>query len=127
MAVGFRYLIYAFTGLATGYPEFGQLGRVASAHLPWLGIGFFVLVPVLGGLLYGVADTASPRSVASAAPGKGRGNATLRWRPSNHMGHEGPTARVRGHSAEVPQVAISPRSCHVRHLCALQPRRFGRP
>jgi hypothetical protein len=38
MAVGFRYLIYAFT---------------------WLGIGFFVLVPVLGGLLYGVADTAS--------------------------------------------------------------------
>ncbi|MFZ0873953.1 MAG: chloride channel protein, partial [Pseudonocardiaceae bacterium] len=52
-AVGFRYLIYGFTWLATGHPEFGQLGRVASAHLPWLGIGFFVLVPVLGGLLYG--------------------------------------------------------------------------
>jgi CIC family chloride channel protein len=52
-AVGFRYLIFAFTWLATGYTEFGQLGRVASAHLPWLGIGFFVLVPALGGLLYG--------------------------------------------------------------------------
>jgi CIC family chloride channel protein len=52
-AVGFRYLIYAFTWLPTGHTEFGQLGRVASAHVPWLGIGFFVLVPVLGGLLYG--------------------------------------------------------------------------
>ncbi|MGB8961664.1 MAG: chloride channel protein [Pseudonocardiaceae bacterium] len=52
-AVGFRYLIYGFTWLATGYTEFGQLGRTASAHLPWLGIGFFVLIPVLGGLLYG--------------------------------------------------------------------------
>ncbi|MGH3825951.1 MAG: chloride channel protein [Pseudonocardiaceae bacterium] len=52
-AVMFRYLIYAFTWLATGHNEFGQQGRVASAHLPWLGIGFFVLVPVLGGLLYG--------------------------------------------------------------------------
>ncbi|HWR47848.1 MAG TPA: chloride channel protein [Pseudonocardiaceae bacterium] len=52
-AVAFRYLIYAFTWLATGHHEFGQQGRVASAHLPWLGIGFFVLIPVLGGLLYG--------------------------------------------------------------------------
>jgi chloride channel protein, CIC family len=52
-AVVFRYLIYAFTWLATGHHEFGQQGRVASAHLPWLGIGFFVLIPVLGGLLYG--------------------------------------------------------------------------
>ncbi|HVV12062.1 chloride channel protein [Amycolatopsis sp.] len=52
-AVAFRYLIYGFTWLATGHTEFGQQGWVASAHLPWLGIGFFVLIPVLGGLLYG--------------------------------------------------------------------------
>ncbi len=52
-AVAFRELIYAFTWLATGDKEFGQQGRVASAHLPWLGIGFFVLIPVLGGLIYG--------------------------------------------------------------------------
>ncbi|MGH3828862.1 MAG: chloride channel protein [Pseudonocardiaceae bacterium] len=52
-AVAFRYLIYAFTWVATGHSEFGQQGRVGSAHLPWLGIGFFVLAPVLGGLLYG--------------------------------------------------------------------------
>jgi chloride channel protein, CIC family len=52
-AVAFRYLIYLFTWLATGHDEFGQQGRVGSAHLPWLGPGFYVVVPVLGGLLYG--------------------------------------------------------------------------
>ncbi|MGF2947006.1 chloride channel protein [Mycobacterium sp. Lab-001] len=52
-AVGFRYLIFGFTWLATGHDEFGQQGWVGSDHLPWLGVGFFVAVPVLGGLLYG--------------------------------------------------------------------------
>ena len=52
-AVVFRYLIYFFTWLATGHDEFGQQGRVASAHLPWLGPAFFVVIPVVGGLLYG--------------------------------------------------------------------------
>ena len=52
-AVAFRYLIYGFTWLATGHTSFGQQGWVASAHLPWLGLGFFVVIPVVGGLLYG--------------------------------------------------------------------------
>jgi chloride channel protein, CIC family len=52
-AVAFRYLIYLFTWLATGHSQFGQQGRVASAHLPWLGLGCFVLLPVAGGMLYG--------------------------------------------------------------------------
>ena len=52
-AVGFRYLIYFFTWLATGRDEFGQQGYVGSSHLPWLGLGFFVVIPVIGGLLYG--------------------------------------------------------------------------
>ena len=52
-AVAFRYLIYFFTWLATGHVEFGQQGRVGSAHFPWLGLGFFVVIPVIGGLLYG--------------------------------------------------------------------------
>jgi CIC family chloride channel protein len=52
-AIGFRYLIYGFTWLATGQTQFGQDGRVGSPHLPWLGIGFFVAIPVIGGLLYG--------------------------------------------------------------------------
>jgi CIC family chloride channel protein len=52
-AVVFRYLIYFFTWLATGHSQFGQAGYVGSAHLPWLGLGFFLVIPVIGGLLYG--------------------------------------------------------------------------
>jgi len=52
-AVAFRYLIYFFTWAATGHSQFGQQGRDGSAHLPWLGPGFLVVVPVIGGLLYG--------------------------------------------------------------------------
>jgi chloride channel protein, CIC family len=52
-AVVFRELVYAATWIATGHEQFGQQGRVASAHLAWLGIGFFLVIPVLGGLLYG--------------------------------------------------------------------------
>ena len=52
-AVVFRYLIYFFTWLATGHVQFGQDGYVGSSHLPWLGLGFFVVIPVIGGLVYG--------------------------------------------------------------------------
>jgi CIC family chloride channel protein len=52
-AVGFRWLIVAVTWLATGYQQFGQQGRVASLHLPGLGFWFLLLIPVVGGLLYG--------------------------------------------------------------------------
>jgi chloride channel protein, CIC family len=52
-AAGFRWLIFAFTWLATGRQQFGQQGRVASLHLPFLGIWFFLLIPVVGGLIYG--------------------------------------------------------------------------
>ena len=52
-AVIFRYLIYFITWLATGHVEFGQQGHVGSAHFPWLGLAFFVVIPVIGGLLYG--------------------------------------------------------------------------
>ncbi|MGH3228195.1 MAG: chloride channel protein [Streptosporangiaceae bacterium] len=52
-AVVFRYLIYFFTWAATGHSQFGQQGHVGSAHLPWLGPGFLVVIPVIGGLLYG--------------------------------------------------------------------------
>jgi CIC family chloride channel protein len=52
-AAGFRLLIFAFTWLATGHQQFGQQGHAASLHLPWLGIWFVLVVPVLGGLIYG--------------------------------------------------------------------------
>jgi CIC family chloride channel protein len=52
-ALAFRYLIFFFTWLATGHGQFGQAGRVPSGHLPWLGLAFYVVIPVVGGLLYG--------------------------------------------------------------------------
>ncbi|MFC5503502.1 chloride channel protein [Lysinimonas soli] len=52
-AVVFRNLISFLTWLVTGQSEFGQDGYVGSSHLPWLGLGFFVLVPVVGGVIYG--------------------------------------------------------------------------
>jgi len=52
-AVAFRYLVYFFTWLATGHVAFGQDGHVGSSHLPRLGLAFFVIIPVIGGLIYG--------------------------------------------------------------------------
>ena len=52
-AVVFRYLIYFFTWLATGHDQFGQQGYVGSSHLPWLGLAFFVVIPAIGGIVYG--------------------------------------------------------------------------
>jgi CIC family chloride channel protein len=52
-AVIFRYLIYLFTWLATGHVQFGQGGYAGSSHLPWLGLGFFVVISAAGGLIYG--------------------------------------------------------------------------
>ena len=52
-AGAFRYLIYYFTWLATGHSQFGQQGYAGSSHLRWLGLGFFVVIPVIGGLIYG--------------------------------------------------------------------------
>ena len=52
-ATGFRWLIFAFTWLATGHQQFGQQGRVGSQHLPFLGVWFLLLIPVIGGLIYG--------------------------------------------------------------------------
>jgi len=52
-AAGFRWLIFGFTWLATGHQQFGQQGRVGSLHLPFLGFWFLLVIPVVGGLLYG--------------------------------------------------------------------------
>ncbi len=52
-AAGFRELIYFFTWLFTGRQTFGQQGHAASLHLPFLGIWFVLIVPVIAGALYG--------------------------------------------------------------------------
>lgn len=51
-AVGFRYLIFGFTWLSTGH--FHPLaGASPSDHLPFLGHWFYLLIPVVGGAIYG--------------------------------------------------------------------------
>ncbi len=52
-AVLFRYLILSFTRAFTGHSDFSAAGRAPYGY--WHGIGFWfvVLVPVVGGLLYG--------------------------------------------------------------------------
>ena len=52
-AVAFRSLINGFTWLFTGHQDYAGLGRVASEHLPWLGVGFLVVAPAVAGLIYG--------------------------------------------------------------------------
>ena len=52
-AAGFRDLIYLVTWLFTGRQAYGQFGHQASLHLPFLGIWFVVVAPVVAGLLYG--------------------------------------------------------------------------
>ncbi len=49
----FREMIFAFTWLSTGYTQFGQQGHAPSLHLPALGIFFVLVIPIVGGLLYG--------------------------------------------------------------------------
>jgi CIC family chloride channel protein len=52
-AAVFRELVYGFTWLVTGYEQFGQQGHAPSLHLPELGVFFVLVVPVIGGLVYG--------------------------------------------------------------------------
>jgi CIC family chloride channel protein len=52
-AILFRYLIVAFTIVFSGSADYSDAGRVAHPWLPWLGVGFVVLAPIVGGLVYG--------------------------------------------------------------------------
>jgi CIC family chloride channel protein len=52
-ALAFHGLLALATRLATGSSDYGVDGRQANPHLPWLGIWFVVVVPVIGGLIYG--------------------------------------------------------------------------
>ena len=52
-AIVFRYLILWFTVVFTGHRDYSAAGRAVHPGIPWLGIWFVVLAPVIGGLLYG--------------------------------------------------------------------------
>jgi CIC family chloride channel protein len=52
-AIAFRYLIRGFTELFTGHSDPSALGHFTNPHLPLLGPYLVLVVPVVGGLLYG--------------------------------------------------------------------------
>ena len=52
-AAGFRDLVYFATWMFTGHRTFGEQGHAASLHLPFLGIWFVLVVPVIAGATYG--------------------------------------------------------------------------
>lgn len=52
-AAEFRRLVFGATWLATGRTQFGQQGHAVSLQIRWLGIWFVLVVPVIGGLIYG--------------------------------------------------------------------------
>jgi CIC family chloride channel protein len=52
-AIGFRYLIEGFTWLFSGHTDPSALGHFTNPHLAFLGPFVVLVVPVLGGLLYG--------------------------------------------------------------------------
>jgi CIC family chloride channel protein len=52
-AIVFRFLIRGFTELFSGYSDPSDLGHFTNPHVPVLGPFIVLVVPVIGGLLYG--------------------------------------------------------------------------
>ena len=52
-AIAFRYLILWFTLAFSGHADYSGAGNAPNPFLPWLGMWFVVLAPVVAGLLYG--------------------------------------------------------------------------
>lgn len=52
-AIGFRYLIEGFTLIFAGHTDPSALGHFSNPHVPFLGPFVVLVVPVVGGLLYG--------------------------------------------------------------------------
>ncbi|HEV7206459.1 MAG TPA: chloride channel protein [Jatrophihabitans sp.] len=52
-AIAFRWLISTFTRAFSGHADYAGLGRVDNPHVPFLGVWFLLLAPVVAGLVYG--------------------------------------------------------------------------
>lgn len=52
-AIVFRWLIRSFTRMFSGHGDYSVAGHAANAYVPWLGMWFVLVAPVLGGLVYG--------------------------------------------------------------------------
>jgi len=89
-AVGFRWLVFGATWLATGYEQFGQMGRVASLHFR-TGIWFLLLIRSWGlglrtthsALCQGSPRSRRPEVMIAVAEDGGASARRSRWsRPS---------------------------------------------
>jgi CIC family chloride channel protein len=87
-AVAFRYLILWVTEAATGRSDYSNAGHVASPTFPGLGIYFVILVPVLGGLVYG------PLIDRFAKEARGHGVPEVMLAIAERGGRIGPTVAV---------------------------------
>lgn len=87
-AVGFRELITFFTRMFTGYDDYSDLGRVASAHWPWLGFWFLLLAPVVAGAIYG------PLVYKFAPEARGHGVPEVMYAVSHRGGRIAPQVSV---------------------------------
>jgi CIC family chloride channel protein len=93
-AVVFRWLISGATQLFTGTPDYsGTTGHPANPWVPWLGPWFVVLVPVVGGLIYG------PLVTRFAPEARGHGVPEVMYAVSQRGG------RIAGRVAVVKSVA----------------------
>lgn len=52
-AIAFRWLIKTFTLLFSGHADYSAAGHASNPHVPWLGVSFVLLTPMLAGLVYG--------------------------------------------------------------------------
>ena len=52
-AIAFRYMILGVTYILTGHRDYSTAGHAPNPLVPGLGIWFVLIVPVIGGLLYG--------------------------------------------------------------------------
>ncbi len=87
-AVFFRWMIATFTWMFTGHADYAAVPGSGNPYLPWLGIWFVVLTPVVSGLLYG------PLVQAFAREARGHGVPEVMYAVSQQGG------RIR------PQVAV---------------------
>lgn len=87
-AVAFRYLILWFTEAFSGTRDYSAAGRVANPHVPWLGIAFVVVAPIVGGLLYG------PLIARFAPEARGHGVPEVMVAVAEHGGRISPKVAV---------------------------------
>ncbi len=87
-AIGFRYLILGITELFSGSRDYSAAGRVANPHVPWLGVWFVVIAPVVGGLLYG------PLVARFAPEARGHGVPEVMFAVAEHGGRIRPRVPI---------------------------------